>query len=144
MASLYRRLRSSLLKAAFLKMRIDGLGPEVIFIVKTVHGLHDLFRRQTRILDLSQLVSAFVHHLCVRHHETILHRVIVKFGSRISVSHRNLDSLHVQFLGKVNCVVDGFAGLARQAENEVAMDHQAQLVAILGELAGAFDRSRPS
>ena len=53
--------------------------------------------------------------------------------------HRDLDGFDVQFLGEVDGVVDGLAGLARQAQDEVAVDDQAQLVAILGELAGALD-----
>ena len=52
---------------------------------------------------------------------------------------RDLNGFDVQLLGEVDGVADGFLGLAGQAEDEVAVDHQSELVAILGELARTFD-----
>ena len=51
---------------------------------------------------------------------------------------RNLDGLAIQRLGKVDGVADRLLGLARQAEDEVAVDGQAQVVAVLGEGARAL------
>ena len=91
------------------------------------------------ILDLRHLMSAFVDHLGVGDHEAVLHRVVVEFGARVGVSHRHLNGLDVEFLGEVDGVANGFAGLAGQSQDEIAVDDQTELVAILGELAGAFD-----
>src|SRR5208283_4143089 len=44
-----------------------------------------------------------------------------------------------EFLCELDRVLDGFARFAGQAKNEVAVHDQAELVAILGELAGALN-----
>src|SRR5580700_10934989 len=76
------------------------LWPEIIFIVKTMHCLENVIRWQTRILNVSQLMSTLIDHLVVADHEAILHRIIVQFGSRVSMSHGNLNRFHIQFLGE--------------------------------------------
>src|SRR5579872_4312455 len=112
---------------------------EVVLVVEAVHGLEDFFARQPGILDVGQLVTALIYHLAVRH-EPVAHREIVQFRARVGVRHRDLDGFDVQFLGELDRVLDGLARFARQAENEVAVNDQPELVAILGELARAFDR----
>ena len=42
---------------------------------------------------------------------------------------RNLDGFHVELFGEIDGAADGFAAFARQAENEVAVDDQAELLA---------------
>ena len=51
----------------------------------------------------------------------------------------DLDGLAVERLGEVDGVADGLFGLAGQAEDEVAVDDEAEVVAVLGEVAGALD-----
>ena len=46
---------------------------------------------------------------------------------------RHLDRLGVQPLGEVDGLADALARLARQPDDEVAVDHQAQLFAVLRE-----------
>src|SRR5215813_11346482 len=115
-----------------------GLGPEIVLIVEAMHHFHHFFGGQIRILNLHHLMSTLVHHLGIRHQESILHDVIVELGAWVRMGHRNLDRFDVEFLGKVNGVADGLASLARQSEDEVAVNHQAKLVAVLGELPCAF------
>jgi hypothetical protein len=45
---------------------------------------------------------------------------------------------HVQRLGEVDGVADRLLGLAGQAEDEVAVNGQAEVVAVLGEVARAL------
>ena len=45
----------------------------------------------------------------------------------------------VEFLGEVDGGANGFLGFAGKSEDEVAVDEQAELLAVLGELARAFD-----
>ncbi len=52
---------------------------------------------------------------------------------------RNLDRLAIQDLGKVDRVADRLFRLAGQAENEVAVNGQAEVVAVLGEGARALN-----
>jgi hypothetical protein len=47
----------------------------------------------------------------------------------------NLNGFNVQRLGEVDRVLDRLLGLAGQAEDEVAVDGEAEVVAVLGELA---------
>ena len=49
---------------------------------------------------------------------------------------RDLDGFNVQLFRELDGVLDGLASLAWQAENKVAVHDQAELVAVLGELAG--------
>ena len=54
--------------------------------------------------------------------------------------HGDLDGLHVEFLGKVDGAADRLAGLARKPEDEVAVNRESQLLAVLHELACALER----
>ena len=89
---------------------------------------------------MRDLVAAFVDHLrAFIQDEAVGFGVVVKLGARIGVRHRNLDGFHVEFLGEVDGAANGLLGLAGQAEDEVAVDDQAELLAVLGELARALD-----
>jgi len=46
--------------------------------------------------------------------------------------------------GELDGVADRRGGLAGQAEDEVAVDHQAELVAVAGKVQRALDGLRPS
>ena len=88
---------------------------------------------------MGQLVPAFVDHLGVCHHKAVFYSVFVEFSSRVGVRHRNLDGLDIKFFGEVDGLADRLSRFPGQAQNEVAVDDQAQLVTILGELAGTLD-----
>jgi hypothetical protein len=47
--------------------------------------------------------------------------------------------LNIQLFCKSDRVVDGLASLSREADHEIAMDQETKLVAVPGELSGAFD-----
>src|SRR5450759_4234048 len=123
----------------FPQNAVRGLGTEIIRVVEVMDCLKDFRGGQTRILDLHHLVSAIVDHFCVAGHKAIFYREFVQFSSRVSMRHRNLDRLYVEFLGEVDRVLDGLASFSRQSEDEISVDYESQLVAILGELAGALD-----
>src|ERR1700674_2744049 len=93
-------------KCRLLQYAEHGLGPEIIFIIKAMHREENVVGGKPRILDVRQLVSAFIHHLVVAHHESVLHRIVVKLRARISMRHGNLNGFHVQFFGKRDRVVD--------------------------------------
>ena len=102
-------------------------------------GFQQFGSGQAGIFDLHHLVAAVVHHFCVAGHEAVLDREFVQLRARVSVRHRNLNCFHVEFLGEVDRILDGLATFSRQANDEISVDHQSQLVTILGELAGALD-----
>src|SRR5260370_35002152 len=58
-------------KRSLLQNAEHSLGPEIIFVVETVHSAEDIVRRQSGILDVCQLVAAIVDHLFVLHHEAV-------------------------------------------------------------------------
>jgi len=57
------------------------------------------------------------------------------------MGHRNLDGFHIQLFREIDGTADAFARLARQSQNEVAMDGESELVAIFRELARALNCS---
>src|SRR5690349_6838694 len=93
---------------------------------------------KTWILDLSDLVPAFIDHPLCSNDKSILLGKVVHLGSRVGVSDGNLNRLHVQLFGKIDGTADRLAALARQAKDEVAMHEEAQLLRVFGELARAF------
>ena len=52
----------------------------------------------------------------------------------------NLDRLHIQFLSKVQRPLDCFFRFTRQANDEISMNLDPDLLAILRELTRMFDR----
>ena len=87
-----------------------------------------------RIFDVRQLVSAGIGE---RFHtqEAILGHLVVQLRARHGVRERNLDGFAIQFLRKLNGLVDGFLGFARQTDDEVAVNLDPDLLAVLHELA---------
>src|SRR5262249_23759591 len=102
-----------------------SLGAEIILVVELVHHLQHMLAGQSGIFDLRQLMSAFIHHPFRTHNEAVLLGVVVTLSSGISMRERNLDGFDIQFFGEVDGVADRLAGLARQAQDEVSMYHQA-------------------
>ncbi len=64
---------------------------------------------------------------------------VVELGAGVGVGDGDLDGLAVEGLGEVDGVADGFFGLAGEAEDEVGVDDEAEVVAVLDEVAGALD-----
>jgi hypothetical protein len=70
----------------------------------------------------------------------VLCRLIKQEGAGIRRRERNLDSMRID-LGRVtDSLFDRFLGLSWQAHDEGAVDHDAEVVAILGESAGDVDQ----
>ena len=65
MASLYKPLAVHVVEHRFSQDAEDGLGTEIILVVKTVDGFQKFIGGQAGILDLRHLVAAVIHHLCV-------------------------------------------------------------------------------
>ena len=82
---------------------------------------------------------AFVGHLVVVGDEAVDAGVLVELGAGEGVGDRDLDGFDVELLGELDGVADGFLRLAGKAEDEVAVDGEAELVAVAGEVAGALD-----
>src|SRR5581483_9030124 len=127
-------------EGGFLENAKHGFRPEVVLVVKTMHRVEDFFGGQARILNVGQLMSAFIDHLVVGHHESVFHGVIVELGAGISVRHGHLYGFHVKFFGKRDCVVNRLAGFTRQSQDEITVDDQPELVTVLGELPRPLDR----
>src|SRR5207302_11467669 len=64
---------------------------------------------------------------------------IVKLGTGIGVGDGDLDRLAIECLGEVDSVADGFLGFAGETEDEVGVDDEAEVMAVLHEIAGALD-----
>src|SRR6185437_3920599 len=83
-------------------------------------------------------MSALIDHASLDQ-KIVLDGEVVELGARVGVGDRNLYGFNIQFLGKSDRVFDSFARFPGQAENEVSMDDQAELVRVLGELASPFE-----
>src|SRR5262245_12133455 len=70
------------------------------------------------------------------HQPAVLQRLLVKKRAWIWRGQRDLDRMRVDLSGKADRLFDGFLCLAWKAENECAVDSDAELVAILGEPPG--------
>src|ERR1700722_1255642 len=115
-----------------------SLGPEIILVVETVDHFQHVVLRQAWILNVCQLVAAFVHHRPIVDDEAVFSSEIVELGAGVCVRNRYLDGFHIQSLGKVDCVADRLLGFAGQAEDKVTMDGEAKLMALAGEVTRAL------
>ena len=105
-----------------------------------MHHFQDIVARNPRILNHGDLVSHIVNHLgAFGLKESVRLGVIVKFRSRIGMRQRYLDGVHIQLLGEIDGAPNGFFGLARQAEDEVAVNDEAEFLAVPGEVPRPFD-----
>ena len=76
--------------------------------------------------------------------ESFLRHAVVKLGAGHGVSERDLNRFAVEFLGEVDGLVDGLVRFAGETDDEVAVNLDADLAAILHEGRGPFRRWRPS
>ena len=115
------------------------LRPEVVGVVKAIDPSHHVLASQARVLDVRKLVAVAIRQgLSLQ--EVSFDQVIVEFRSGKGVGQRNLDGLAVELFGEVDGALDGFLGFAGQADNEVAVNGNAHLLAVFRERASHFDR----
>src|SRR6185437_10491725 len=115
-----------------------GLGAEVVLVVEAMHLLHDVLGGQARVFDVRHLMAAAVFHLFVGD-EVVALGEVVELGAGVGVRYGDLDGFAVKRLGEVDGVADGLLGFAGEAEDEVGVDNQAEVVAVLDELTRALD-----
>ena len=65
-----------------------------------------------------------------------LHRLVVQEGAGVWGGKRDLDGVRVDLFGEFHCFLQGFLCLAGQADDEGAVDFDAELVAVSGEALG--------
>ena len=70
---------------------------------------------------------------CVCVQPAVLHRLLVQERPRIRRRQRHLDGVRVDLGGEADRLLDRLLRLARQAQDEGAVDLDAELVAVLGE-----------
>ena len=120
--------------------RADLAGPEVEALVEGLHRVEDLGVAEMRIVQRRDLDAVLVDQFGVRGVEpAVLHRLVVEEGAGIGRGQRHLDGVRVDPWRPADRLGDRLAGLARQAEDEGAVDGDAELVAVLGELLGDLD-----
>src|SRR5208283_4622858 len=110
---------------------------EIVLIIKAAHSGHHLRLGQVRILDMRKLVAAVIGE-SFDAQKTLLSHGVVKFGAGHGVGQRNLDGFAIEFFGKFDGVLDGLFGFAGKTDDEVAVNANADLAAILHESAAHF------
>src|SRR5271154_2570237 len=113
----------------------DDARAEIILVVEAIDAFHHVGFGEVRVFDVGKLVATVVGE-GFHFEETFLGHGVVKFGARHGMGERNLDGFAVEFLGEIDGVVDGLLGFAGEANDEIAVDFNAYLLAILHELAG--------
>src|SRR5271154_5356279 len=68
-------------------------------------------------------------------------RHVVKLSPRISMRHRNLNRLAIELLREINGALNGLVRFPRQPDNEIAVNVDADFLAILHEVASHLSRS---
>ncbi len=84
-------------------------------------------------------MAGIVGHLFVDRDQAVLLDVIVELRAGERMAERNLNGLDVEFLGEIDALPNGLARFARQSHDEIAMDRQAELLAVRGEAASHVD-----
>ena len=87
---------------------------------------------------MRHLVTGVIFHFLVGD-EAVLGREVVELRAGVGVRDGYLDGFAVEGLGEVDGVADRLPGFAWKAENKVGVDDEAEVVAVLDEVAGALD-----
>ena len=82
-------------------------------------------------------MTAAVLHLFVGD-EVVARGEVVELGAGVGVGDGDLDGFAVEGLRKVDGVADGLFGFAGESEDEVGVNDQAEIVAVLDEVASAL------
>ena len=113
---------------------------EIELLVERLDRIEDLGMAEMRVGERRDLRAEIGDQLLVLMVQPIvLARLVIKEGARIGRRERHLDGVRVDLLGEAYRLLDRLLGLARQAENERAVDDDAEIVAILGEAASDVD-----
>ena len=115
-------------------------GAEIELLVEILHRLEDFGMAEMRIVERRDLGAVIGQQIHIAGEPAIFLGLLVEEGARIGRRQRHLHGARIDFLGEGQGFLDGFAGLARQAQDEGAMHHNAQIVAILGEALGDLDQ----
>ena len=114
---------------------------EVERFVELLDRVENLAVAQVRIVQRRDLDAVVVDQIGVVGVEpAVLLGLLVQERAGIRRRERNLDGVRVDLLGEADGFLNGFLGFARQAEDEGAVDLDAQLVAVLGELPRDVDQ----
>src|ERR1051326_4727766 len=112
----------------------DGARAEVVALVEFLQRLADLVRSQARIFEDGILDTGSRDELIALEMAVLL-RPVIQFGAGIGRSEGHLDAEDVEFASEAHRLLDRLTSFAGQAEDEGAVDDDAELVAVLRELA---------
>src|SRR5204863_2934606 len=73
-------------------------------------------------------------------HRVVAGELLIEFRTRIGVRDGYLDRLHVEFFGEVECALDRLLGFSGKPDDEISVNPDADLLAILRELPCLLDR----
>src|ERR1700722_3570867 len=90
-----------------------------------------------RILNMRQLVSAHIRQ-CFDLEEALFGHRIVQLRAGHGMRDGNLNSFGIEFLGEIDGFLNGLASFAGQPDDEIAVNADTDLAAILHEGAGHF------
>src|SRR6266404_8075411 len=108
--------------------------PEVESPIEVVDRLEDFGVTQMRVAQRRSLRAEVAQQSRLFIDEpAVCQRLLVKESARIGRGERDLDRVRVDLGGEADGFLDGFLGLAGQAEDEGAVDDNTELVAILGK-----------
>ena len=108
--------------------------------VEGLDAVEDLGVRQMRVVQRRDLHAVLVDQLGMLGVEpAILDRLLVQERAGIGRGERDLQRVRVDLGGEADGLLDRLLGLAGQAEDEGAVDLDAEFVAVLGELLRDLD-----
>src|SRR3974377_1849284 len=125
------------MKYRFPDQAPDDSRAEEIFIIEALDRLDKSRFVQARVRDIRQLMAGLVTH--GRLNQSVGRSEVMKLRSGQCVSDRYLNGFGIEALGKINGPADGFGCFTWQAYDEVALNRQAQLLAIVSESQRHFN-----
>jgi len=112
--------------------------PEVEAPVEEIHRLEDLRPRQMRVADGALLDAGPVHER-LGLEPAIALGLGVERGARVGRGQRDLDGMRVDLPREADGLRDGLPGLAGQAQDEGAVDGDAEVLGVPREAAGRIE-----
>ncbi len=113
--------------------------PEVESLVERRHALENLVRGQVRVRQRRHLYATVGDESVDAAEPAIRLRLVVEEGAGVSRGERDLDRARIEFLCEFDGVLDGLVRLSWKTHDECAVDGDAELVAVLGELPRAVE-----
>src|SRR5205823_12430971 len=111
---------------------------EVVAPVEGLDRLEDLVSGELRIRDRALLVTGFVDQ-AVDGQVVVPGHEVVKGGARVRRGERHLERLGLHLAREADRLLDAVPRLARKAQDEGAVEQDAELVAGPGEAPGAIE-----